>query len=106
MAKSEKSALKPGRSDRQTLSIMLLSGKLTFDEERAFRSMYNALEAGQLKLTPPQRMWADQIFEKLKLTVESKPSKFKALPAKPVGVGPNPYDTMVQNRPLRPPGKK
>ncbi len=97
-------ALKPGRSDRQTLSALLLSGKITLDEERAFRSMYDALETGQIRLTPPQRMWADQVYEKLKLDT-APPSKFKTL--KERGITSNhPFDVMVQNRPLKPPGKK
>jgi hypothetical protein len=97
-------ALKPGRSDRQTLSALLLSGKVTLDEERAFRSMFNALENGQIRLTPPQRMWADEIYNKLKLD-DAKPSKFKKLPSKPNGVTASPYDELVKNRPLKPPGK-
>lgn len=98
-------ALKPGRSDRQTLSGLLLSGKLTSTEERAFRSMFNSLEEGQIRLTPPQRMWADQVFDKLKLDT-APPSKFKTLPKRPEGISSNPYDKMVLSRPLKPPGKK
>jgi len=97
-------ALKPGRSDRQTLSALLLSGKLTLKEERSFRSMYDALESGQLKLTPPQRMWADQIYEKLKLDT-AEPSKFKTLKARGSSTMSD-FDKMVQNRPLKPPGRK
>ncbi len=95
-------ALKPGRSDRQTLSALLLSGKVTHTEEKAFRSMYNALEGGQIRLTEPQRLWANEVYEKLKLD-DAQPSKFKSLPKG--SVADNPYDKMVQNRPLKPPGK-
>jgi hypothetical protein len=96
--------LKPGRSDRQTLSALLLSGKLNSSEEKAFRSMYNSLETGQIKLTPPQRMWADQIYDKLKLDTK-EPSKFKKLPTQGAPPAVNPYDEMVKNRPLKPPGR-
>lgn len=96
-------ALKPGRSDRQTLSALLLSGKLTLSEERVFRSMYDALEGGQVRLSPSQRMWADQIYEKLKLD-EATPSKFKTI--RPRGVATSGYDEMVKNLPLDPPGRK
>lgn len=66
--------------------------------------MYDSLETGQIKLTPPQRMWADQIYERLKLDTK-EPSKFKTLKAR--GVPSNhPYDEMMKNRPLKPPGHK
>lgn len=97
--------LKPGRSDRQTLSALLLSGKLTPSEERAFRSMYNSLEGGQIKLTPPQRMWADEVYKKLKLDV-AEPSKFKKLPKGVAPLSEHPYDKMAKSLPMKPPGKK
>jgi len=100
----DKRALTPKKSDRTVLSALMLSGKLTLTEERAFRSMYNSLERGQVRLTEPQRMWADQVYEKLKLNEESKTSKFKNLP-KNSDVTTSPYDNMVKNRPLKPPGK-
>jgi hypothetical protein len=96
--------LKPGRSDRQTLSALLLSGKLTPSEEKAFRSMYNSLETGQIRLTPPQRMWADEVYKKLKLDT-AEPSRFKKLPAG-APMPEHPYDKMKASLPLKPPGKK
>jgi hypothetical protein len=91
--------LKPGRTDRQVLSALLLSGGLTPTEERAFRSMFDALEKGQLKLTPPQRMWADQIFLKLKLDKVSTNQRL-------ISEAETNYDKIVKNRPLKPPGRK
>lgn len=66
--------------------------------------MFDQLEGGQLRLTPGQRMWADQIYEKLKLE-DKPPSRFKTLQSK--GLPDNtPYDEMVKRRPLKPPGRK
>jgi len=97
--------LKPGRSDRNVLSALLLSGKLTPVEEKAFRSMYNSLETGQIKLTPSQRMWADEIYKKLKLDT-AEPSRFKKLPAGSPPLSEHPYDKMKASLPMKPPGKK
>jgi hypothetical protein len=97
--------LKPGRTDRQTLSALLLCGKLGTSEERAFRSMYDSLETGQIKLTPSQRMWADQVYDKLQLDKKPPPVLKKTIEAR--GVPSNhPFDEMVKNRPLKPPGRK
>lgn len=95
--------LKPGRSDRHVLSALLLSAKLSQSEEKAFRSMYDSLESGQIRLTPAQRMWADQLYDKLKLD-KAEPSPFKKLKARGLSTD-SPYDQMVRSRPLKPPGK-
>lgn len=100
--------LKPDfRSDRKTLSALLYSGKLTSTEEKAFRSMLEQLDSGQIKLSPAQRMWADQIYDKLKLDKKPPPAQdvksktMKALEKLPE----HPLDAVLKNRPLKPPGR-
>lgn len=89
------------------LSALLYSGKLTPQEEKAFRSMLEALDSGQVKLTPSQRMWADQIHDKLRLDTKPEPKvvvKSKTAKAAEHRMS-HPYDEMVKNRPLKPPGR-
>lgn len=101
--------LKPAkRSDRLVLSSLLTSGKLTPSEEKAFRSMLEALDSGQVKLTPPQRMWADEIYSKLRLDTKPEPStvvKSKTAKAAERQTS-HPFDEIIKNRPLKPPGRK
>jgi len=96
------------RSDRIILSSLLTSGKLTPTEEKAFRSMLESLDSGQLKLTASQRLWAEQIFEKLRLDTKSPPTqviKSRTAKANEQRIGEHPYDAMIRNRPLKPPGR-
>jgi hypothetical protein len=101
------SELKPQkRSDRLVLSSLLTSGKLTSAEERAFRSMLEALDSGQVKLSPSQRMWVDQIFMKLKLDKKPDAKLVQSKTAKAAErMTTHPYDDLMKNRPLKPPGK-
>ncbi len=102
------SDLKPQfRSDRLVLSSLLTSGKLTSPEEKAFRSMLEALDSGQVKLSPSQRKWVEQIFLKLKLDAQPVSTKLvKSQTAKAAErMTTHPYDEMMKNRPLKPPGK-
>lgn len=100
--------LKPQvRSDRRVLSSLILSGKLTSGEEKAFRSMLESLDSGQVKLSPAQRMWADQIYDKLRLDQKPEPTQVvKSKTAKAAErLGTHPYDDVMKARPLKPPGK-
>ncbi len=102
------SDLKPQfRSDRLVLSSLLTSGKLTSPEEKAFRSMLEALDSGQIKLSPAQRKWVEQIFLKLKL--DTKPAATTLVRSKTAKAAErmmaHPYDELMRNRPLKPPGK-
>ena len=102
------SDLKPEkRSDRLVLSALLTSGKLTSGEERAFRSMLESLDSGQVRLTPPQRMWVDQIYDKLRLDQQAFPNK--AVKSKTAAamerLNEHPLDRMMKTRPLKPPGR-
>lgn len=95
------------RSDRHILSALLLSGKLTSHEEKVFRSMLEALDSGQVKLTPGQRMWAEQIHDKLRLDQKPEPSTVvKSKTAKAAErLSTHPFDELMKNRPLKPPGR-
>jgi len=98
----------PPRSDRLLLSSLITSNKLTTSENKAFRSMLEALDSGQVKLSPSQRMWAEQVYEKLKLDEKAPPANLvKSKTAKAMEkLSSHPYDEMIKNRPLKPPGKK
>lgn len=102
-----KPVLKPDvRSDRKTLSALLYSGKLTSSEEKAFRSMLESLDRGQIRLSPAQRMWADQIYDKLRLDQKPDPKLVKSKTAKAMEKLPeHPLDEVLRTRPLKPPGR-
>lgn len=88
------------------LSALLYSGKLSTGETKAFRSMLEALDSGQVKLSPSQRMWVDQVFEKLKLDQKPDPKLMKSKTAKAQeSLSTHPLDTLYKNRPLKPPGR-
>lgn len=97
----------PRKPDRVVLSALLYSGKLTPTEEKAFRSMLEMLDSGQVKLTPSQRMWADQIYDKLRLGVKPDPkSVVKSKTAKAAErLSEHPFDSIIRSRPLKPPGR-
>lgn len=101
-------SLKPQvRSDRMVLSALLYSGKLSTTEERAFRSMLESLDGGQVKLTPSQRMWADQIYDKLRLDRKPDPEIKKSKTAQAAEkLTTHPWEEMAKNRPLKPPGRQ
>ncbi len=56
------------RTDRATLSALLTSGKLTGSEQRIFQGWYDDIMGGKrVSLTPRERSWADDLYEKHKL---------------------------------------
>jgi hypothetical protein len=94
------------RSDRILLSSLLISGKLTSSEEKAFRSMLEALDSGQLRLSPAQKLWAEQIYDKLRLDTKPVPKVVKSKTAKAAERrSEHPMDAVIANRPLKPPGR-
>jgi hypothetical protein len=52
-------------------------------------------------------MWADQIYDKLRLDQKPEPTQVvKSKTAKAAErLGAHPYDDVMKNRPLKPPGK-
>jgi hypothetical protein len=52
------------------LHALLDSERLTEDEDRAFRGMLNRIEGMPYKLTERQRVWAEEVYERLDLAAE------------------------------------
>ena len=61
--------IKTTRTDRATLNALLVSGKLSTSERKAFQAMYDDIVGGKvISLTKKQRLWADSVYEKHNLS--------------------------------------
>ena len=59
-------------TDKSMLGALLASGKLSEEEEQAFRSMLERIDSGKRvgTLTPKQRQWAQAVYARLDLAAE------------------------------------
>lgn len=96
-------------NDKTLLASLLNCGKLTEEEEEAFRGMLSHLDSdrrGSRTLSDRQRKWAQAVYERHKLDQEEPCQNLYSSgkvpkPDKPVTIYP-----WELNRPLKPPGRK
>jgi hypothetical protein len=72
--------------------------------------MLESLDSGQIKLSVSQRMWIEEVYFKHRLDkkAETEPTvlvKSRTAKAAEQRVGSHPFDQIIANRPLKPPGR-
>ena len=93
----------PQRTDKATLNGLLLSGKLSPDQQRAFQNMYDDLMNGKIvNLSKKQRLWADTLWQQHKVgdMVFNRRKEARVLLKENAPLA---LDTMP--KPLKPPGR-
>lgn len=92
------------RTDRATLSALLTSGKITASEMTVFQRWYDDLMAGKkIELTPRERSWADDVYERHKLG-DVRYAQRKEARAR---IDKEKVDFLAKlPKPLKPPGRK
>ena len=96
---------KTPKTDLQVLRALLGTqpGKLTGGEQSTFQEMYDKLASGHVAtLSPKQRLWTHQVYDKLKLDDE------QVIPPRPVKIRDQRlvgHDFLGPVTPIKPPGR-
>jgi hypothetical protein len=92
-----------GPTDRAIITALLADDRLTYAERDAFEGMSRRLERWS-NLTPPQRQWATDVYERLELDSDEAANLYstgQAPKGKPVAT-----PEVLRRLPLKPPGRK
>lgn len=95
-------------NDKTILTALLGSGKISEEEEDAFRSMLERLDLdprGNKTLSDRQRKWANIVYDRLKLADEEPSKNLFSSGKVPKSSKPVPIFPWELNRPLKPPGR-
>src|SRR5512137_2292918 len=95
-------------NDKTILTALLNSGKLSEEEEEAFRGMLERLDSNSRNtktLSDRQRKWANAVYTRLGLKDEEPCQNLYSSGKVPKPSKPIPVYPWELNRPLKPPGK-
>jgi len=95
-------------NDKTILTALLNCGKLSEEEEEAFRGMLGRLDSdlrNTKTLSDRQRKWADAVYDRLKLKDEEPCQNLYSSGKVPKPSGRVPIFAWELNKPLKPPGR-